>query len=146
MKQTMKLIITGGSGFIGTNAVEHFSKHFEVINIDHQKPQIEEHMKYWRNVDLLDYHSLSKTIQDFNPDYILHLAARTDLMGETLDDYSANTIGVDNLLKAVKELKNLKKILVTSSMLVCHVAIFPKTSSTIQPLRCMERARWRRRS
>lgn len=59
-------------------------------------------MKYWRNVDLLDYHSLSKTIQDFNPDYILHLAARTDLMGETLDDYSANTIGVDNLLKAVR--------------------------------------------
>ena len=58
----MKLIITGGSGFIGTNAVEHFSKHFEVINIDHQKPQIEEHMKYWRNVELLDYHSLSKTM------------------------------------------------------------------------------------
>ena len=53
MERTMKLIITGGSGFIGTNAVEHFSKHFEVINIDHQKPQIEEHMKYWRNVDLL---------------------------------------------------------------------------------------------
>ena len=126
MERTMKLIITGGSGFIGTNAVEHFSKHFEVINIDHQKPQIEEHMKYWRNVDLLDYHSLSKTIQDFNPDYILHLAARTDLMGETLDDYSANTIGVDNLLKAVKELKNLKKILVTSSMLVCHVGYIPK--------------------
>lgn len=126
MERTMKLIITGGSGFIGTNAVEHFSKHFEVINIDHQKPQIEEHMKYWRNVDLLDYDSLSKTIQDFNPDYILHLAARTDLMGETLDDYSANTIGVDNLLKAVKKLKNLKKILVTSSMLVCHVGYIPK--------------------
>lgn len=36
MERTMKLIITGGSGFIGTNAVEHFSKHFEVINIDHQ--------------------------------------------------------------------------------------------------------------
>lgn len=121
----MKLIITGGSGFIGTNAVEYFSKKFEIINIDHKKPQIEDHLKYWKNIDLLDYDLLSKTIQEYDPDYILHLAARTDLGGKSIEEYSANTTGVTNLLKVVKKLKNLKKILITSSMLVCHVGYIP---------------------
>ena len=122
----MKLIITGGSGFIGTNAIEHFSKNFELINIDFNKPQIEEHLKYWKDIDILDYDKLKNTVLEIEPDYILHLAARTDLMGKTIDDYSANTKGVENLLKIAKMLPHLKKIVITSSMLVCHVGYIPK--------------------
>ena len=120
------MLITGGSGFIGTNAVEHFKDKYEVMNIDFRKPQIEEHMPYWNDVDIRDGEKLEKAVFDFDPDYILHLAARTDLGGETIDDYSANIIGVENLLKAVAKLTHLKKILVTSSMLVCHVGYVPK--------------------
>ena len=122
----MRLLITGGSGFIGTNAVEYFKDKFEVLNIDFRKPQLDEHVKFWKNVDIRECGELEKAILDFDPDYILHLAARTDLGGETMDDYSANIIGVKNLLKAAKELTHLKKILVTSSMLVCHVGYIPQ--------------------
>ncbi len=121
-----KLLITGGSGFIGTNAVEHFSKQFEIINIDFNAPVVEAHKVYWKNVDITNLAALQSAVLEFNPDYILHLAARTALDGTTLDDYSANTKGVEHLLKVAAELPNLKKIIITSSMLVCHAGYMPK--------------------
>jgi len=122
----MKLIITGGSGFIGSNAVSYFENKYEIMNIDFNKPQIEEHLKYWRDVDINKYEQLRTAVIDFNPDYIIHLAARTDLDGKTLDDYSANIKGVENLVRIAKQLSNLKKIVIASSMLVCHVGYLPK--------------------
>ena len=39
----MKILITGASGFIGTNLMEDFiSKGYEVLNIDFNKPKIPE--------------------------------------------------------------------------------------------------------
>ena len=90
----MKILITGGSGFIGTNMVEHFvNKGDEVLNIDWNAPQNSDHQKYWENVDILDYAKLETAITKFAPDYVVHLAARTDLYGKTLDDYKSNTVG-----------------------------------------------------
>lgn len=129
----MRLLITGGSGFIGTNAVEHFSNDFEIMNIDLKTPKLDKHAKFWKKVDIRDYNALERAITDFNPDYILHLAARTDLDGTCLDDYSSNTIGAANVIKVASKLRNLKKIVVTSSMLVCHVAYHPKDQFDYSP-------------
>lgn len=128
-----KIVVTGASGFIGTNLLEDLSKEFEVINIDSTKPKNAEHIKYWKDVDLLDCTKLRDAIVAFNPDYIVHLAARTDLDGQTLDNYSANTIGVENILKIASELPDLKKILITSSMLVCHAGYYPKNQFDYSP-------------
>lgn len=114
----MRILITGASGFIGTNLLEHFRVHHDVLNIDILEPRNKKHLSYWQNVDIRDYESLRKAIIEFNPDYILQLAAKTDFDGHSVEDYDANTIGVENVLKVAREVKQLKKIIITSSQAV----------------------------
>lgn len=130
----MKILITGGSGFIGTNLVDYYiKKGWNVKNLDIKVPQNSQAKDYWQQCDITDYEKLSKIILQYVPDYIVHLAARTDLDGKSVDDYQANTIGVDNVLKASHQLKGLKKILITSSMLVCHTGYIPKNQYDYAP-------------
>lgn len=130
----MRVVITGGSGFIGTNLLQSLiEKDFEVINVDINPPQIEKHSPFWKKVDITNYTSLEEVVLGYDPDYIVHLAARTDLDGKTLADYSANTIGVANILKISKECTKLKKIIITSSMLVCHAGYYPKSQIDYAP-------------
>ena len=128
-----KILITGASGFIGTNLLESLREDFEVLNVDFKAPKNVLHVDYWRNVDIVDFESLHRVVVDFNPDYIVHLAARTDLDGKTLEDYNANIVGVENVLKVASELPNLKKIIITSSMLVCKAGYMPKHQSDYNP-------------
>lgn len=115
----MKILITGASGFIGTNLLENFlSKGYEVRNIDFTEPKIKERRNLWDNVDIRKYSEFESAVLAFNPDYIVHLAARTDLDGKTLEDYSANVVGVENMMQIVKKLPGLKKIIVASSKFV----------------------------
>lgn len=115
----LNILITGASGFIGTNLLEYFiSKGYVVLNVDLNPPKIKQRIDVWKKVDICDYKSFKTVVHQFKPDYILHLAARTDLYGKTLDDYSANILGVENLLKIVKDLPFLKKIIITSSKFV----------------------------
>lgn len=114
-----KILITGASGFIGTNLLEDLlTKGYEVRNIDKAKPKIEERQDLWDSIDITKYEPFEKAVLEFAPDYIVHLAARTDLDGKTLEDYSANIEGVENILKIVEKLPNLKKIIIASSKFV----------------------------
>ncbi len=114
-----KVLLTGASGFIGTNLLEDLlKKGYEVCNIDINKPKIEERKSVWKKVDIRDYRAFEKAVLEFNPDYLIHLAARTDLDGKTIEDYSANVAGVENLMKIVHKLPKLKKVIITSSKFV----------------------------
>lgn len=130
-----KILITGGSGFIGQNLQMHFlSKGFSnIINIDIVSPLIESLNPYWIDCDICNYELLKDKVQSFQPDYIVHLAARTDLDGKSVEDYEANTIGVANLMNVISDLPNLKKIVITSSMLVCHTGYYPKSQFDYSP-------------
>lgn len=115
----MKILVTGGSGFIGTNLIENLiKKGYEVRNIDINRPKITERNDIWEKVNIIDYDSFEKAVLEFTPDYLVHLAARTDLDGKTLEDYDANITGVENLMKIVHKLPKLKKIIITSSKFV----------------------------
>lgn len=115
----MKVLLTGASGFIGTNLLEDLlSKGYEVLNIDWKEPKVPERKCLWRNVDIKDYDSFEKACLDFNPDYLVHLAARTDLDGKTLKDYDSNVTGVENLMKIIQKMPDLKKVIITSSKFV----------------------------
>ena len=98
-----KVFITGGSGFIGTNLVQYFlDRDMRVLNYDIRPPRNKLHADYWHRADILDRSALLKAVQDFNPDYIFHMAARTDLNGVHIDDYAANIQGVSNMVEAAK--------------------------------------------
>lgn len=131
----MRILITGASGFIGTNLLLYFvEKKIEVLNVDIASPKDKELMRYWKEVDILDYNLFRDSILSFDPHYIVHLAARTDLEGKTLADYSVNSLGVENLLKIInRDLPNLKKLIVASSMLVCHAGYYPKNQLDYAP-------------
>lgn len=131
----MKVLVTGGSGFIGINLIKYFlqRKDIELLNIDIKLSPLVEINNITEICDICDKHKLLTIISKFNPDYIVHLAARTDLDGKTLEDYSANTIGVRNLVEIALTLPNLKKILITSSMLVCKAGYQPVSQEDYCP-------------
>ena len=75
-----KIVITGGSGFIGTNLVEYFVNFgYNVKNFDIVKPRNKSYDKNWTQLDILNLKLFSNKLKEFNPNYVIHLAARTDL-------------------------------------------------------------------
>lgn len=122
----MRVLVTGGSGFIGTNLINFFlANGDEVVNLDILPPRNKAHSSYWQKLSLLDATGLRDAIHHFNPEVILHMGARTDLDGNSLDDYAANTVGVENLIAAIEDLKSLKRIVFASSRLVCRIGYQP---------------------
>jgi nucleoside-diphosphate-sugar epimerase len=76
----MKIIITGGSGFIGTNLLDFFLKHnYNVINYDINTPKNSVHFKHWTKINILDKEKLAIQLNIDQPEFIIHLAPRTDL-------------------------------------------------------------------
>lgn len=128
------MIITGGSGFIGTNIVDYYiEKGYEILNVDIAPPRKPEQQQYWKKVDILQCDKLEKIILDFCPDYVLHLAARTDLKGKNFSDYNVNTIGTSNLIMVLNKLSSVKRVLFTSSMLVCKPGYLPVHETDFSP-------------
>jgi len=130
----IRLLITGASGFIGTNAVDAALKQgFEVLNFDIKPPQKQSHQKLWREVDIRDYLLLKQELTDFNPTHILHLAATTGMDVYDLDFFLSNTLGVKNLIEICKELPGLQRTLFISSLLVCENGYIPKHDTDYCP-------------
>jgi nucleoside-diphosphate-sugar epimerase len=130
-----KIIITGGSGFIGTNLVEHFAKKgWEVLNVDIKPPRNPEHQRFWKNVDILDRDLIRYTVADFQPAALLHFAARTDLDGKSnLGEYAANIDGVCNMIDAIRKTSSIQRVVFASSQLVCQLGYQPKNEYDYRP-------------
>jgi UDP-glucose 4-epimerase len=110
----MKILVTGGSGFIGRNIVKKLKdKNYYVITFDiKDKNSIaDEHIKG----NILDVNLLKKAIKDI--DVVFHLAAVTsppefeDLFS---NGYETNVLGTYNVL-AASLYNNVKKIILASS-------------------------------
>lgn len=113
------ILITGGSGFIGTNLINHLinNGHTNILSIDIKPPKILAHSQFFRQIDILNYQELQTIFKCFNISSVIHLAARTDIKGRFSSDYLVNTDGTRNLAKLCLE-HNIKRALYTSSMLV----------------------------
>ncbi len=130
-----RILITGGSGFIGTNLVQYLSETNRCfINVDIEKPLNSDHGRYWVNADILDERLLARIFSGFQPTVVIHMAARTDIAEKkSLEGYKVNIKGTESILRRVSENASVRRIIVTSSMLVCRLGYTPVSEVDYAP-------------
>ena len=114
----MKLLITGGAGFIGSNFIHHILgkyPNYEVINIDkltycgnlENLEKVEDHEKYkFIKCDICDSEKIDEIFQEEKPDFVINFAAETHVDRSILDPDAfvrTNFLGTHVLLEAVKK-------------------------------------------
>lgn len=130
-----RILITGGSGFIGTNmvAVAQAMGH-EVMNLDLARPLFGPHTPLWTRANLLDRDAIGVAFDRFQPEMVVHLAAVTDCdPSSDLEHYAPNIAGVHNLLHAVKRTPNVQRLIMTSTQFVCRPGYVPESDDDYSP-------------
>ena len=116
----MKVLITGGAGFIGSNVAEGLlAKNHEVVIVDDlsngKKENIPADAKFYRK-DIRDK-EVFEIFKDENPDIVIHNAAQLSVRVSVEDpvfDADINIMGGLNVINACSILK-VKKIIFASS-------------------------------
>ena len=112
----MKILVTGGAGFIGSNLVRMLIQDTEhtVLNIDaltyagneQSLDDLADHPRYtFDQVDICNADALSEVFINFQPDWVMHLAAESHV-DRSIDGPGAfmqtNVIGTFNMLQSAR--------------------------------------------
>lgn len=128
-----RILVTGGSGFIGTNLIRALAPSAEVMNFDLLCPRDVDATAFWVRGDIRDPEQIRRRVAEFDPHVIVHLAARTDLHGSTVSDYSANTTGISNVIAAASNAASLDRVIFASSRLVFETTHRPRHDFDYRP-------------
>ena len=119
----MRIVVTGGAGFIGSHLVDRLIKEGHAVQvIDNLYTGNKDFVNPKAEFVELDIRSseLYSTLELFQPDYIFHQAAQTEVttsMNNPMLDCDINLMGLINLLNVSVKL-DIKKFLMPSSAAV----------------------------
>jgi UDP-glucose-4-epimerase GalE len=128
MKKEQSVIVTGGSGFIGSNVCKKFvDAGFNVINIDKKKREIDGVTQYPFELDNKQVQGILKLIK---PDLVVHIAANNSVPDSVVNPRQTYT---DNVYCTINLLNNcidagIKNFIFASSSSVYGTSINPDGS------------------
>jgi UDP-glucuronate 4-epimerase len=126
-----RIFITGAAGFIGSNLVDSLLKdQYKVMGIDNFDPFYDRKIKEYNlqaailnprfhlaEGDVRDADFINKCLSEFNPDVVVHLAAKAGVQASLIDPksyFDVNVLGTLNILDMMRK-NNIKKIVFASS-------------------------------
>lgn len=117
----MKILVTGGAGFIGSNVADAFVEAgHDVAVLDDlsggKRHQVPEAARF-HEVDVCDRPGVERVLAEERPELLVHHAAQMDVRRSVADprfDAQVNVVGLLNLLEAGRE-KGLRRVLFASS-------------------------------
>jgi nucleoside-diphosphate-sugar epimerase len=125
----MRILITGSSGFVGKALMQH------LITLGHDVRGFSrgDHPGSLKG-DLMNPASIVQALHAFQPDVVFNMAAETDLKGQAINGYRANTDGVTHLLEAVAAAPSVQRVIWASSQLVNRPGHQPVSDTDYDPV------------
>jgi UDP-glucose 4-epimerase len=125
----MKVLVTGGAGFIGSHIVDELSKKDDVIVYDNFSEGRTEFLDGIKckivKADILDLKKLTEAMRGIDECY--HIAADPNVKasyGEPIKNFEQDCVGTINVLEACRK-NNVKTIVFSSSSVVYGMAKMP---------------------
>ena len=113
----MKILVTGGAGFIGSAVIRHIIHNTddEVLNVDkltyagnlESLKEIDQNPRYtFQQIDICDKEALEKAFNSFQPNLVMHLAAESHVdrsIDGPAEFINTNIVGTYHLLEAARQ-------------------------------------------
>lgn len=126
----MKLLVTGGAGYIGSHFVKMVKDKHEILVVDNFSQGKKNKIKgvKYKKLDILNLKGLIKVFEEFRPDVVVHYAAIANVEPSFTDPiyyYDNNVAGTLNILKAMRSM-GCDKIVFSST-----AALYQESSGNI---------------
>src|SRR5208282_2707341 len=118
----MKILVTGGAGFIGSHTVDALvaSRQHQVSIVDNlsagKRHQVNRAARF-HEIDLRDADAVRRVIEAETPEVIVHLAAQMDVRRSVADppfDAQVNLVGFLNLMESARQ-HGLRRVIFSST-------------------------------